>query len=283
MVYGETPELIWSLSCKLRGEFCRRGAVMHYREARLGMLPEADESYRKINRLHRIIPESKYIRQLLLHTMREIFYRGNENDPDSLYFLALEKMESDFRKMIFGNAPLMLTALAENSCSVDALRRRVRENLWAKCAKLQENAWCDLLSVPVAQRRFIASPLKLYINELCCYASPLLAYSDRGRLRIVELRENDISAFPEVLLMHRCYALNLYGRMPETVISCQLDTADGKMRELANDFSISSTLREMSAAAARHRDAMQLPLPEIPGNKSNCGHCVFASYCETVN
>ena len=133
------------------------------------------------------------------------------------------------------------------------------------------------------QRRFIASPLQLYINELCCYASPLLAYSARGRLNIIELRENDISRHPEVLLMHRFYAFNTNGRNPESVVSCQLNTADGSLRELPDNFSVSGILHEMSEAAACHRQAMSLPLAEIPGNPENCEKCVFAPCCEQLS
>ncbi len=281
MEYGENPPLIWSLSCKLRGDFCRRGAVMHYREARLGALPDSGSTEKRINQLHRIIPESKYIRQLLLRTMREIFYRGGD-DPQTLHPLAAERLENDFRRMVFGDARQIISTLYEHSCSVDTLRKKLRETLWSYCSRLQDNAWDELLRIPVTHRRFIASPLQLYINELCCYASPLLAYSMRGRLRIVELRENDISSCPEVLLMHRYYALNLSGRIPETVVSCQLDPATGKLHELPDDFSISSTLRQMSSAAARHREAMMMPLAEIPAASENCGRCVFASYCENL-
>ena len=282
MEYGNVPEFVWSLSCKLRAEFCRRQAVMHYREARRGALPEADNDDKRINQLHRVIPENKYIRQLLLRTMREIFYRGSD-DPETLYVLALERLESDFKRMVFGDAPQVISTLFFHHSSVDSLRRNLRQMLWERCEKLQSGAWSGLLQIPVMQRRFISSPLKLYINELCCYASPLLAYSDRGRIRIVELRENDISAHPEILLMHRYYALNVSGRMPDSVVSCQLDPATGELRELTGDFSISATLKAMSAAAAYHREAMMMPLAEIPGRSENCTKCIFVSYCKNIN
>ena len=279
MEYGDDPPLIWSLSCKLRGDFCRRGAVMHYREARLGAMPDSGSAEKRINQLHRIIPESKYLRQLLLRTMREIFYRGGD-DPQTLHPLAAERLENDFRRMVFGDARQIISTLYAHDCSVDTLRKKLRETLWSYCNRLQDDAWDDLLRIPVTHRRFIASPLLLNINELECYASPLLAYSDRGRLRIVELRAGNIAAFaPEVMLMHRFYALNTSGRAPESVISCQLDTENGALRELAGEFDISETLRQMTADAAAFREDMSKAPEHIPRNTGSCRQCVFASCC----
>ena len=278
METGETLPLIWSLSRKLRRRFCPRAAVFHYREARRGGLPDASENDRRINRLHRVVPLQKYMRQLLLRVMREHFYRG-VNDPEALFPLALEKMESDLRQMIFGNAPLVLDELYAHEKSVTDLRAAVRESLYRQCRTLRDGAWAELLRVPECRRRFIASPLLLNINDLQCYASPLVAYSDKGRLHLVELRTGSLREHPEVPLMHRSYAFNLSGRFPEAVRSCQLDPTTGDLRELDGDFDVSETLRTMSAEAAAHREELALAPEEIPVNTVNCGRCTFASYC----
>ena len=218
------------------------------------------------------------MRQLLLRVMREQFYRGGD-DPDALFPLALEKMESDLRQMIFGNAPLVLDELYTHEKSVPSLRAAVRESLFRQCRTLCDGAWAELLRVPECRRRFIASPLLLNINELQCYASPLAAYSDRGRLHLVELRTGSLREHPEVPLMHRIYALNLSGRFPEAVRSCQLDPSTGDLRELDGESDVSETLRSMSAEAAAHREELSLAAEDIPVNTVNCGRCVFASCC----
>ena len=278
MESGEIPPLVWSLSRKLRRRFCPRAAVLHYREARRGFDPDASETDRRINRLHRIVPESKYLRQLLLRIMREIFYRGGD-DPDTLYPLALARCESDFRRMVFGDAPLVIDAVYRHESGVTALRTALRDSLYRQCRALSGGAWRELLEIPVSRRRFLASPLCLRINELACYASPLLAYSDRGKLYWVELRGGTLAEHPEVMLMHRYYALNRSGRTPEALASCQLDPETGDFRGVDRDFDVSATLRLMSAEAAAHREEMTRPAAEIPANFGNCERCVFVSYC----
>jgi len=278
MVSGDNIPLIWSLSRKIRHRFCPLAAVLHYREARLGFDPGADEHCRRINQLHRIIPEQKYLRQLLMAVMRESFYRGN-CDPESLYVLALAKCEQDFRQMVFGNAPQITAGLFYHRQSVAELRQQLKDELFRQCCTLGD-AWAELLSIPHSRRRFIASPLHLNINDLECYASPLLAYSEQGKLRIVELRSGNIAfTAPEILVMHRFYALNVSGRSPETVVSCQLDPERGTLEELAMDFDISEVLRRMTADAGAHRENMLTGLEHIPANSGNCGQCVFVSYC----
>ena len=278
MVSGDEIPLRWSLSCKLRRRHCPLAAVLHDREAQQGFAPDADEYCRRINMLHRVIPERKYLRQLLIAVMRESFYRGDD-DPDALYPLALAKCELDFRQMVFGNSPQIIAGLFEHKKSVAEVRQDLKDDLFRQCCNLNE-FWGALLTVPPPQRRFIASPLLLNINELECYASPLLAYSDRGRLRIVELRAGNIAAFaPEVMLMHRFYALNTSGRAPESVISCQLDPENGALRELAGEFDISETLRQMTADAAAFREDMSKAPEHISRNTGSCRQCVFASCC----
>ncbi len=279
MVSGDSaPPLIWSLSRKLRRRWCPRAAVIHYREAYHGYHPDADAGCRDLNFLHRIVPLNKYIRQLLLAVMRESFYR-NSTAPETLTVMALEKWEYDFRRMVFGNAPLLLDLIHRNGNDFSALKKEVKETLIQRCEQLACGAWKELLAVPPLRRRFIASPLKLNINELCCYASPLLAYSDQGTLRIVELREGSIGAHPEILLMHRFYALNVSGRSPAAVISCQLDPADGSFRQFDTGDSCYEILQSMNREAAAHQAELQLPLTEVPVNNINCPRCVFDRYC----
>ena len=256
----------------------------------LGQLPDRHEAFtrdqrvwnaetdRRLNRLHRIVPESKFLRQLLLRVMREYFYRGGD-DPDALAALALDRLEGDFRRMIFGDAPLMLDALHRRERSVPELRAGLQDALRRRCRTLAAGAWRELLAVPECRRRFVASPLRLQLNDLECYASPLLAYADRGRLTLVELRSGALDEYPEVRLMHRFHALNRSGRLPEAVVSRQLDPETGELRELAGDFDVAETLRAMTAEAAAHRTELTLDAAAIPVNTTNCGHCVFASYC----
>lgn len=278
MASCEVPPLIWSLSRKLRRRFCPRAAVFHYREARRGFAPDASETDKRLNKLHRIVPESKFLRQLLLRVMREYFYRGGD-DPEALVPLALDRLESDFRRMIFGDAPLIPETVYRHDKSVPELRADLQDALRRQCRRLGSGAWGGLLDVPECRRRFVASPLHLHLNELECYASPLLACADRGRLLLVELRTGSLAEHPEIRLMHRVHAMNLSGRMPEAVRSCQLDPETGELRDLDGDFDVSATLRAMSAEAAAHRTELTLDAAGIPVNTVNCGHCVFASYC----
>ncbi|MBE6398549.1 MAG: hypothetical protein E7041_00250 [Lentisphaerae bacterium] len=278
MVSGNIPPLVWSLSRKMHRQFCPLAAVLHYREAQWGFDPDADDNCRRINQLHRVISERKYLRQLLMAVMRESFYRGDD-DPDTLYVLALAKCEQDFRQMVFGNAPQITSGLFYHRQSVADLRQELKDTLFRQCAALT-SSWAELLAVPPANRRFIASPLHLNINDLECYASPLLAYTASGKLRIVELRTGNIALHaPEIMVMHRFYALNISGRSPESVISCQLDPETGILQETAADFDISEILRRMAADAGAHRENMLTEREQIPENTVNCGHCVFASYC----
>jgi hypothetical protein len=211
--------------------------------------------------------------------MREIFYR-NSNDPDALLIAVQERSEYDFRRMIFGDAPQIIDTLYRHEQDVNTLKKHLKDSLLQNCESLG-GIWKELLMNPPLRRRFIDNPLRLNINDLQCYASPLLAYSDGGALRIVELRAGRLDGHPEISFMHRFYALNNSGRTPDSVHSCQLDPVDGSFRELHEDSRTANVLRSMSLEAGAHRKELDLPLAEVPVNTVNCPECVFNLYCRT--
>ena len=287
MEFSDFSPAVWSLSRRLRREFCARSAMMHYREApaaaKAAESAELTPLLRKIYAGHRMISDGKFIRELLLHTMQKEFYTG-ETDPRVLTVELFEAFDVEFEKIIFGRSSRTLASLCGNDFDVESKRRELLKEL-KECssALISGGEWENLLRTPPESRRTLPKVLDLYINDLHCFATPLCAFNHRGKLWIVELRSGEFSGCEsETALIHAFYALNHCGRNPDMVESFVLDYHSGEMRHFGLNNDIASALRKISAEAGVWAKLAGLELADIPGNKENCPRCVFAGVCREL-
>ena len=286
MEFFEFSPAVWSLSRRLRREFCPRAAIMHYREAPAAAKMAAGEEMppllRKICSGRRMISDGKFIRELLLHTMQKEFYTG-ETDPGILGADLADAFDVEFEKIIFGRSSRTLATL-NGSIDIESKRQELlRELKECVSALISGREWENLLHIPVESRRTLPKVLDLYINDLRCFATPLCAFNHRGKLWIVELRSGEFSGCEnETALIHAFYALNYCGRNPDMVESFILDYRSGQMRHFGVNNDISAALRKISAEAGRWAQLAPLALVDIPGNKENCPRCVFAGVCREL-
>ena len=278
----QLPEIrfSWSLTRQKRLKFCSRAAVMHCREAYYGSLPGADDKLHQIYLQHCRISREEFLRRLLIKVMRESFYR-HDTDPENLQTFALDELEKSLQQMVFGRSRNILCEFDEPGASVNRIKRELTSILAEKCLLLKNGAWSELLNYPAEKRRFIDSPMSLQLNELFCFISPLCAVSDRGKFRIIELRNGGMGNSGRITaLLHRFYIFNRYGKTPEMLDSLQLDLADGTLHLLETDGSLSEILNMISNDISIYQELLSMPLAEIPGNSTNCSRCVFNKICK---
>lgn len=281
MTSTETYRPAWSVSRKARLEFCPRSAVMHYREAPEAMKDTASPRQKAINMIHRNISDERFLREILLRTMQSHFTGGNK-DAGILQAEVLRNFEREFSKMIMGNSPYFLYSLQDRNASPESKRRELSLKLQNYSQALSAGAWQSLLKIPVQYRKRISGILKINVNELVCLTTVLCAFTNNGRLWIVELRNGDFSAYErELCMIHRSYAMDI-NWMPDKVDSFVLDYATGQMYKFDWDNDISAAIQKISDDISRWHDIYQLPLEKIPENKSNCPHCGFADICRQL-
>ena len=282
-LYIMNTEIAWSLSRKLRRCFCGRAALLHYREAPLGRMADAPEFHRRIWAAHCRISDRKFLRQLLLQVMHRQFTAGAVNTAALLPEL-LENFHSAFDRMLLGQAGYTLISPDGSGVDFEAKRRELSGKLQAYSNLLTLGDWEQLLAIAPEKRRTLPEVLELKINELRCYASPLCAFSDHGKLHIVELRGGEFAGFEsETALLHRFYAMNSCGRDPDKVESWVLDYESGKIRRFGEDVDFSDGLAKITLEAGIWKELMDKNLSDIiPDDPTKCANCVFGTVCRDL-
>ena len=145
---------------------------------------------------------------------------------------------------------------------------------------LFRSGWQTLLEIPPECRRILPEVLRINAGDLACFASPLCAATSRGRLLMIELREGDFDdAAMETALLHRLYAANRLGRMPDALDSFVLESRTGELRRFGGEKDHAEALRRISAEIDGWAALAAVPSEEIPGNEGACPQCVFAGIC----
>ena len=288
-VRSEQYRFSWSLRRRRLWNGCRRRYFLNYYAPRGGHDPAAETTLRQLHLAKSLLSVDGYCSALLRATMRELFYRRNEEEDSlpgtELRSRILHALARDFNRMLLGfwqtdHRVPMLRELLRPGASAEAVRAELENRLKESAAALEQNGWGEFRRIPPERRRVLPSPLEVRIGELSCWCAPCFAVSSGRELWIIET-ESDAS--DEVALLHKFHALNTWRIPPELVHSFRLDCSDGSVASFGNDLNISSTLAGIRADA----DAMlQMVRPDgtidaedFPADTSRCAGCPFPGCC----
>ena len=251
---------IWSLSRKFQRSFCPRSAVLRY-------CVETDVTK---------ISDEKFLREILLCTMRREFYRG-ETNPETLSGMVMARFQEEFRNIAGFRSRRQLASLT-GRCDFNEKGRELENRLYTYLHNIRPH-WETLLAAAPESRLPIDKVLDVNIRQWRCFGSPLCAFFDRGKLCFVELRGGDFAECEaETAMLHRVYALNHCGRDPGSVESKVLDYHRGVYRSFGGS-DISDAIRAIKEEIAAWQDLRQKDWLDIPENKGNCPYCSFAGVC----
>lgn len=281
MEYCDYPVHAWSRSRHQMRGICPRKAVLCYREARLGAETGSDRKHRLIHDLRRRIPMEQYLNRIFDETVRRIFYSMGEQDiaPEQLETMLVSRFDRDLESMLCGSAAfdhrkLFLKELENSHCHISNLVDLARQGIRLRCEAVKKELWPLLSSTPVLHRREIMIPLRVQINELCCYCAPLAALENHGVLWVVECNCDNFIA-----LLHKFYAVNSLGREPHLVRSFGYRRESGGFYEAGLNLEVSSTLHKISEDGAKWQELMAVPLENIPANVEHCPFCEYNFFC----
>lgn len=283
MEYCEYPIHAWSRHRHFLRRQCVRKARLSCLEARAGADTESETPLRLLHDLRRRITLEQYLGRIFDQTVRQNFYCGGDDEPDltesTLSAILHRRFDRDLELMLCGAAArdhklCFLRELEAKSCNLTALVTRAGTVIDGFCAAFSRELSPLITSTPPLCRRDIASPLAVYINELCCYCAPLLALEKNGELWIVENNCDD-----RVALLHKFYAVNSFGREPHLVRSFAYSRTDGVFKEAGIGLNVSETLRQISEDGAAWAELIALPLENLPFTPEHCPECGFNFFC----
>lgn len=285
MEYSDYPLHAWSRYRRRMQESCPRKAMLFYRDARAGADPMAEPELRRLHECRNRITLDEYIFRLLHDFVRQAFYDFTEEgtlrypSTDALKCAMQARFDREFERMIYGDSSrdhklCFLRELEDKNCRITALMERAAGQISHVCAALEHDLWRLITSTPGISRRNIASPLEVYINDLCCYCAPVIALESSGSFWIVEFNGDDTTA-----LLHKFYGINTLGREPEQLRSFAYDVNSGSFSEIGLTLPVSEQLKRISADGAAWEELLALPTEEISGNAAHCNECQFCRLC----
>lgn len=286
MEYFDYPLHAWSRYRHRMRELCPRKAVLFYRDARAGADPLAEPALRQLHEYRNRITLDEYIFRLLHDFVRQAFYGFTEEgalrypSAEALKCAMQARFDREFERMIYGDSSrdhklCFLRELEDKNCRITGLMKRGAEKISHLCDVLNNELWQLIASTPGVSRRHIASPLAVYINDLCCYCAPVMALEKSGSFWIVEFNGDDTTA-----LLHNFYGINILGREPEQLRSFSYDVNSGNFSEIGLTPGISEQLERISADGAAWEELLSLPAEEISGNMAHCNECQFCRLCQ---
>lgn len=282
MEYCEYPLHAWSHYRHFLRNQCPRKAWLYYQEARKGADPaESAPEARIVHGLRRRITLEQYISRMFDREIRKIFYAPDDGDIslETLCNTLNTKFDRELELML-GGIPAkdhnlyMLKEFENKNCNLSQLISQAGNLITQYCSAAEKELWKLICDTSIICRREIASPLTVYINELCCYCAPLLALERNGVLWIVENHCRDTS-----VLLHKFYAVNTLGREPHLVRSFSYCRENGNFQEAGLDLNVSETLRQISEDGALWSDLLAAPWQNVPSNSGHCPDCEFNFFC----
>ncbi len=278
--------LSWSARRRRLWRACPRRYFLHYYAARGGHDPDASRRSRELHLAKSLHTADSYLRTLLNNTMRSLFYRRNEEEDQGetpgLTALSAARFHRDFDRMLLGewrfdHQKPMLRELLEPGASAEALRRELERELRRRAAALEGNAWGHLVAAEFTRRRPVESPQEIRVNELACYAVPVLALTSSGEFWVVEGTGGDPGA--GVALLHKFFAWNRYRRPPERVRSFYFEAGTGDFAEFGRDLNLGMALADLrddlTEMAAKVRPDGTLAEEDFASNPNHCPLCAF--------
>ena len=286
MEYSDYPVHAWSRSRHRMRAQCPRKAVLFCRDARAGADPLAERMPRLLHEYRNRITLDAYMYRSLHDFVRQAFYTFTEDGKllySSISALAgamQNRFDRELERMLYGGSSydhklFFLRELEDKNCRIPALMERAAAKISDLCAALEKNLWQLIVSTPGVSRRHIASPLAVYINDLCCYCAPVLALERNGDFWTVEFNGDGTSA-----LLHKFYGINTLGRDVECLRSFSYDVKSGDFFETGLELSVSAQLERIAADGAAWAELLSLPTEQIPGNTAHCGECEFYRFCQ---
>lgn len=279
----------WSLRRRRLWNGCRRRYFLTYYAPRGGHDPAAEPALRRLHLAKSLFSRDGYCNYLLRTTMRELFYRRNEEEDTStapdLRSRVLHAFARDFNRMLLGfwqedHRVPMLRELLQSGAAPEAVRREVETQLKESAVALEQGGWGEFQRFPAECRRPLPSPLEVPLGELSCWCSPCFALTSGRELWLVE-SESDTS--PEAALLHKFYALNTCRIPPEQVRSFRLDCRDGSVTEFGGDLNISAALAGIRADAGAMQQAIRpdgtVAEEDFPADTTRCANCPFPGCC----
>ncbi len=253
MEYCDYPLHAWShYRHHLRSQ-CPRKALLYFREARCGADPQDSEpEFRIIHGLRRRITLEQYISRLFDREL-ELMLSGVPGKDHKLY---------------------MLKEFENKNCNLSELVSQSGKLIDQYCMATGKELWKLIGDTDFICRREIPAPLTVYINELCCYCSPLLALERNGVLWIVENNCSDTS-----VLLHKFYAVNTLGREPHLVRSFSYCRSNGEFQEAGLELNVSQTLQQISETGAQWAELLTMQWENAPFNAAHCPECEFNFFC----
>ena len=282
MEYCDYPLHAWShYRHHLRSQ-CPRKALLYFREARCGADPQDSEpEFRIIHGLRRRITLEQYISRLFDREIRKIFYHPPEENisPESLAATIHAIFDRELELMLSGvpgkdHKLYMLKEFENKNCNLSELVSQSGKLIDQYCMATGKELWKLIGDTDFICRREIPAPLTVYINELCCYCSPLLALERNGVLWIVENNCSDTS-----VLLHKFYAVNTLGREPHLVRSFSYCRSNGEFQEAGLELNVSQTLQQISEAGAQWAELLTMQWENAPFNAAHCPECEFNFFC----
>ena len=285
MEYSDYPVHAWSRSRHTMLRICPRKALLSCQEARKGADPLAEPELRYLHELRNRIPLQYWLDRMLQQLLRELFYRQQPDEPmlfstpEVVAGVLTEQFDRDLEKMLCGVSSRdhrlrFIRELEQRPLHLSLLVKQARNRINHICQALKKELWQLLSATPVISRRNIDSPLRIQINDLCCYSPTLMALERNGEFWIIGCGMDERNA-----VLHKFYAMNELGREPHLIRSFDYEIDSGNFSECGLNVNISLILQQISEDGARWNELLQTPPDQIPGNPEHCRFCEFEHYC----